>query len=80
MIPLEMWDAIKKTGGHQALRAFNKVWYEGGKLTPDEDTLRRDIFSQYPLGAENFKAWLKQITRQLFERWVKEQGLAKSVK
>ena len=71
MIPLEMWENIKRTGGSTALVAFKKVWYESADLLPEEDKVLRELFAQYPLGQDNFKVWKKQVTRQLFERSVR---------
>ena len=68
MISLKTWDAIKATGGRPALQAFNKVWYEHARLTPEELQLLGDLFAKYPLGTDNFKTWLKQRVRQIYEK------------
>lgn len=78
MIPLEMWETIKAMGGRPALQAFNKVWYEHTRLTPEELQLLKDLFSKYPLGKDNFKTWLKQRVRQIYEKAVDEERKASS--
>uniref|UniRef100_A0A6M3K442 Large polyvalent protein associated domain-containing protein n=1 Tax=viral metagenome TaxID=1070528 RepID=A0A6M3K442_9ZZZZ len=63
---IKQWGEISSMGGTPFLQATNKVWFNGGTLTPQEDKLLRDIFNKYPLGQSNFDIWLKQSLRYLF--------------
>lgn len=68
--------AITREGGLPAWKAFDKVWYQGGTLTPEEERVLMSLFQKYPLGQSNFKTWYKQTVRQLWQRtseeWMKE--------
>ncbi len=59
-------------GGSKALVALEKVWYLGDTLTPDEETLLRQVHAQCPLEQPNFKTWLGQTLRQIFENSLDE--------
>ena len=65
---VETWESIKADGGYKAMQAFDKVWYHGGRLTPDEEVQLKKLFEKYPLGETNFKAWYKQRVRQTYEK------------
>ncbi len=69
---LTAWNNIASEGGKNALVALNKVWYNGGSFTPEEDTLIRNLFNKYPMGQTNFNTWYKQTLRQVFENLVNE--------
>ncbi|MBT9141583.1 MAG: hypothetical protein DDT30_02183 [Dehalococcoidia bacterium] len=66
------WQQVSIAGGSKALVALNKVWYLGGTLAPDEETLLRQLHDQYTLEQPNFKTWLGQTLRQLFENSLDE--------
>ncbi|MBT9143008.1 MAG: hypothetical protein DDT29_01407 [Dehalococcoidia bacterium] len=66
------WQQVSIAGGSKALVALNKVWYLGGTLAPDEETLLRQLHDQYTLEQPNFKTWLEQTLRQLFENSLDE--------
>jgi hypothetical protein len=68
--PAQKWSAIRSTGGTPAAVAFDKVWYKGTQLTPQETTLLQNLFKQYPLGQTDFNVWLKQTVRQVFENQI----------
>lgn len=80
MLPaaVDTWNSIKADGGYRSVRAFKKVWYDRGDLTPEEEVELTKLFEKYPLGRSNFKQWLKQTVRQLFEKAVEEERKASS--
>jgi hypothetical protein len=52
------------------LKALNNVWYQGKTLTPDDETILKELFSKYPLGQTNFKVWYKQTLRQAWDKYL----------
>lgn len=73
----EVWGALIRAGGLAATRAFYKVWFQKGKLTPEEEALLQKLYLQEPLGTPGFKAWYKQRVRQVFENMLTQQAEAK---
>ena len=64
------WDQITAEGGSKALQALERVWYQGGTLTSDEETLLKELHDSYPFGQPDFKIWLELTLRQVFEKTV----------
>lgn len=64
------WTEIKKDLGSSLLIALERLWYKRGNLTPAEEVRLKQIHLIYPLGQRNFKAWVKQGLRQVFENAV----------
>ncbi|MFA5377188.1 MAG: hypothetical protein WC455_15665 [Dehalococcoidia bacterium] len=66
------WDGLKSKvrsdNSMLVLLAFNKVWNTGEALTSQEDAALKDLFAKYPMGQTNYNVWLKQTTRQLWEK------------
>jgi hypothetical protein len=54
------------------VKALNKVWFQGGTLTPDEEKKLKALYEKYPMGQTSFTAWYKQGLRQLLDKWIAE--------
>ena len=71
---VQQWRQIKPRMGSLLLEALNKVWYQGGTLTRQEETWLRGLYQDFPFGASTFDVWLKQILRQIQEKAAIEEG------
>ncbi|MDO8715558.1 MAG: hypothetical protein Q7J73_01940 [Dehalococcoidales bacterium] len=63
----EKWSEIQKRAGLEGLKAFRSVWYKHERLSPEQMARLRSLHTEQPLDTEDFKVWLKQRTRQLYE-------------
>ena len=68
----QQWNNIRIAGGNAALQAFNKVWYQGGIISSQEEIILKKLYQQYPMGESNFNNWMRRTTRQVFEKSVDE--------
>ena len=66
------WPELAQAAGSQGLVIFNQTWYEGRQIDDNTKEVLAPVFDRFPLGTTNFKVWLKQRTRQLFERSLKD--------
>ena len=58
------WAAVSERLTSADLRALMRVW-EGGKLTPAEETRLRAVHADFPFGQDNFNTWLRRTLRQI---------------
>jgi hypothetical protein len=58
------WQEVSRWLDSNLLRALDKVWNRGGKLSAREDRQLRRVFEQVPLGEDNFRTWLMRTLRQ----------------
>lgn len=66
------WGEVAAASGSVGLLSFDKVWHNSGQLTMDERRHLEEVFALYPLETSDFRVWLKQRARQLFENSVRE--------
>ena len=66
------WPELAQIAGSRGLAIFNQTWYEGRQIDDNTKEVLAPVFDRFPLGTTNFKVWLKQRTRQLFERSLKD--------
>jgi hypothetical protein len=64
------WENVRTSAN---LSALDKVWYQGGTMTAQEDAQLKQLFQQYPLGQTDYNVWLKQTLRQFYEKWYDSQ-------
>ena len=64
------WDRIVVKGGRKVLEILSRVWYgnDNQGVSDSERAFMEPLFKEFPLGTDNFNVWLKQRTRQAFER------------
>jgi len=66
------WDEVSALVGSRGLMILDKVWHNHSQITEEDKEHLRPAFERYPLGTGDFRVWLKQRTRQLFEKEVRE--------
>ena len=65
------WAEISATGGLRALTLFNGIWYEKKPLSREAEIELLPLYEKYPMDEPNFKAWVKQRMRQVYENSLK---------
>jgi len=65
---VQKWEEVSADLSASLLRALERVWYDGGKLTEAEEVKLRDVWQKHSFGQKNFSAWLKQTLRQVQEQ------------
>lgn len=61
-----VWATISSRLGKTGMLGLYGLWFEGRKLTPEQEGALKRAFEQYPLGQTNFNAWAKQSLRQVY--------------
>ena len=64
MPPSERWEQATLWLDARLLKALDKVWNQGGKLTDNEYRLLKRIWERIPFGERNFNTWVMRTLRQ----------------
>jgi hypothetical protein len=64
MPPSERWEQATLWLDASLLKALDRVWNKGGKLTNTESRRLKRVWERIPFGERNFKAWISRTLRQ----------------